>query len=48
MRADHFAARLVPVWGCGKHTKMLIMLSVRVSDRCRARRICEISGGWPP
>jgi hypothetical protein len=25
MRADHFAARLVPVWGCGTHTKLLIM-----------------------
>jgi hypothetical protein len=25
MRADHFADRLVQVWGCGTHTKLLIM-----------------------
>jgi hypothetical protein len=29
MRADHFPGRLVPFWGCGKHTKMLI-----ISDEC--------------
>jgi hypothetical protein len=25
MRPDHFADRLVPVWGCGEHTKLPIM-----------------------
>jgi hypothetical protein len=24
MRADHVADRLVPIWGCGEHTKLLI------------------------
>jgi hypothetical protein len=54
MRGDHFRGQFVPVWGCGEHTKMLIMASQAPALVVASTAYTEISGArrrggtWPP
>jgi hypothetical protein len=44
MRGDHFRGQFAPVWGCGEHTKIMIMVSQAPALVIAPTAYTEISG----